>query len=142
MEARILDRRVQRRAEDQSREKSWEQPGDVSFRRLSSSHTNVSFLSLFGHFRVLSAVELNTTGALANYATEADICPSGMFRCPEGRCILSLRVCDYQKDCDKGEDEFQACRPVHTGDMRHFGRRILGSQVDAASQFSTVHTGR
>nr|CAD7399893.1 unnamed protein product [Timema poppensis] len=66
------------------------------------------------------------------------ICPSGMFRCPEGRCILSLRVCDYQKDCDKGEDEFQACRPVHTGDMRHVGRRILGSQVDAASQHSTV----
>nr|CAD7197742.1 unnamed protein product [Timema douglasi] len=56
-------------------------------------------------------VELNTTSALANYATEADICPSGMFRCPEGRCILSLRVCDYQKDCDKGEDEFQACPP-------------------------------
>nr|CAD7599026.1 unnamed protein product [Timema genevievae] len=65
-----------------------------------------------------------------------NICPSGMFRCPEGRCILSLRVCDYQKDCDKGEDEFQACRD-----------RILGSQVDAASQHSTdlnegVHTGR
>jgi Low-density lipoprotein receptor domain class A len=38
-------------------------------------------------------------------------CPSGMFRCSEGKCIPSLWVCNYQKDCEKGEDEFQACPP-------------------------------
>jgi len=38
-------------------------------------------------------------------------CPSGMFRCSEGKCIPSLWVCNYQKDCEKGEDEFQSCSP-------------------------------
>lgn len=33
-----------------------------------------------------------------------------MFRCSEGKCIPSLWVCNYQKDCEKGEDEFQSCR--------------------------------
>ncbi|XP_026327983.1 low-density lipoprotein receptor-related protein 2 isoform X3 [Hyposmocoma kahamanoa] len=39
------------------------------------------------------------------------VCPSGMFRCPEGRCIPALWVCNYQRDCEKGEDEFQSCPP-------------------------------
>ncbi|XP_046995596.1 low-density lipoprotein receptor-related protein 2 [Schistocerca americana] len=34
-----------------------------------------------------------------------------MFRCPEGKCIPSLWVCNYQKDCEKGDDEFQSCPP-------------------------------
>lgn len=34
-----------------------------------------------------------------------------MFRCSEGKCIPSLWVCNYQKDCEKGEDEFQSCPP-------------------------------
>lgn len=37
-------------------------------------------------------------------------CPAGMFRCREGTCIPSLWVCNYQKDCMYGEDEFQSCR--------------------------------
>nr|CAH7742116.1 unnamed protein product [Callosobruchus chinensis] len=37
------------------------------------------------------------------------VCPFGSFRCPEGKCIPSLWVCNYQKDCEKGEDEFQSC---------------------------------
>lgn len=32
-----------------------------------------------------------------------------MFRCPEGKCIPSLWVCNYQKDCENGEDEAK-CR--------------------------------
>ncbi|XP_066250185.1 low-density lipoprotein receptor-related protein 2 [Euwallacea similis] len=39
------------------------------------------------------------------------VCPPGMFKCPEGKCISSLSVCNYQKDCEKGEDEFQQCAP-------------------------------
>uniref|UniRef100_A0A0K8S5A0 Uncharacterized protein n=1 Tax=Lygus hesperus TaxID=30085 RepID=A0A0K8S5A0_LYGHE len=38
-------------------------------------------------------------------------CGPGMFRCPEGKCIASVAVCNYQKDCEKGEDEFQNCPP-------------------------------
>ncbi|KAL0271000.1 UNVERIFIED_CONTAM: hypothetical protein PYX00_008246 [Menopon gallinae] len=35
-----------------------------------------------------------------------------MFRCPEGKCITQARVCNYQKDCEKGEDELQSsCAP-------------------------------
>lgn len=43
-------------------------------------------------------------------------CPTGMFRCSEGKCIPSLWVCNYQKDCEKGEDEFQSCRKCHQND--------------------------
>ena len=38
-------------------------------------------------------------------------CPTGMFKCPEGKCIPQIWVCNYQKDCEKGEDEFQSCPP-------------------------------
>ncbi|XP_037932182.1 low-density lipoprotein receptor-like [Teleopsis dalmanni] len=38
-------------------------------------------------------------------------CPTGMFRCKDGKCITSLWVCNYQKDCDGGEDEQQSCPP-------------------------------
>lgn len=38
------------------------------------------------------------------------VCPQGMFRCAEGKCIPSLLVCNYLKDCEKGEDEHQSCR--------------------------------
>lgn len=38
------------------------------------------------------------------------ICPPDMFRCPEGKCIPLGKVCNYQKDCEKAEDELQSCR--------------------------------
>ncbi|XP_075155675.1 low-density lipoprotein receptor-related protein megalin [Haematobia irritans] len=38
-------------------------------------------------------------------------CPPGMFRCNDGKCITSLWVCNYQKDCEGGEDEQQSCPP-------------------------------
>ncbi|XP_012271678.1 low-density lipoprotein receptor-related protein 2 [Orussus abietinus] len=38
-------------------------------------------------------------------------CPLGMFRCPEGKCIPASWVCNYQRDCDNAEDEFQSCPP-------------------------------
>ncbi|VVD04124.1 unnamed protein product [Leptidea sinapis] len=34
-----------------------------------------------------------------------------MFRCSEGKCIPALWVCNYQQDCEKGEDELQSCQP-------------------------------
>jgi low density lipoprotein-related protein 2 len=36
-----------------------------------------------------------------------------MFQCPSGspQCIPQIWVCNYQKDCEKGEDEFQSCPP-------------------------------
>ncbi|XP_044762088.1 low-density lipoprotein receptor-related protein 2 [Coccinella septempunctata] len=39
------------------------------------------------------------------------VCPSDKFKCPEGKCISQQLVCNYQKDCEKGEDEFQSCPP-------------------------------
>lgn len=41
-------------------------------------------------------------------------CLTGMFQCSEGKCIPSLWVCNYQKDCEKGEDEFQSCRKYYS----------------------------
>ncbi|XP_073976140.1 low-density lipoprotein receptor-related protein megalin isoform X3 [Rhodnius prolixus] len=38
-------------------------------------------------------------------------CGLGMFTCPEKKCIPSVAVCNYEKDCEKGEDEFQSCPP-------------------------------
>lgn len=38
-------------------------------------------------------------------------CSSGMFQCSDGKCIPQIWVCNYQKDCEKGEDEFQSCPP-------------------------------
>lgn len=37
-------------------------------------------------------------------------CSPGEFRCNDGKCIKSLWVCNYQKDCEGGEDEQQSCR--------------------------------
>lgn len=42
---------------------------------------------------------------------DGTVCAPNQFKCPEGKCIPSLFVCNYQKDCEKGEDEFQACPP-------------------------------
>jgi len=37
-------------------------------------------------------------------------CPTDSFRCNNGKCISHHWVCNYQKDCDDGEDEMQSCR--------------------------------
>ncbi|KAK8402469.1 hypothetical protein O3P69_000706 [Scylla paramamosain] len=36
-------------------------------------------------------------------------CTPAEFRCNNGRCIPRKWVCDYQKDCQNGEDEQQSC---------------------------------
>ncbi|KAL7294867.1 hypothetical protein TKK_0011791 [Trichogramma kaykai] len=38
-------------------------------------------------------------------------CPMGMFKCAEGKCIPQSWVCNYQRDCENAEDEFQSCPP-------------------------------
>ncbi|EDW26956.1 GL16504, partial [Drosophila persimilis] len=38
-------------------------------------------------------------------------CPTDLFRCNNGKCISHHWVCNYQKDCDDGEDEMQSCPP-------------------------------
>lgn len=34
-------------------------------------------------------------------------CEEGHFACPSGNCISSVWLCDGQKDCEDGADEFQ-----------------------------------
>ncbi|XP_015909717.1 low-density lipoprotein receptor-related protein 2 isoform X1 [Parasteatoda tepidariorum] len=38
-------------------------------------------------------------------------CTPDNFRCLNGRCIPRRWVCDYQRDCEEGEDEHQSCSP-------------------------------
>lgn len=48
----------------------------------------------------------------STFRNESDVpCPTGTFRCSEGKCIPQTSVCNYQKDCEKGEDEFNHCPP-------------------------------
>ncbi|XP_064102114.1 low-density lipoprotein receptor-related protein 2-like [Macrobrachium nipponense] len=39
------------------------------------------------------------------------MCTTSEFRCNNNRCIPKRWVCDYQTDCDEGEDEQQSCPP-------------------------------
>lgn len=52
-------------------------------------------------------------------------CPLGMFRCNDGKCITTLWVCNYQKDCSEGEDEQQTCRKYTAIKRGHPNKFIL-----------------
>ncbi|KAJ0178036.1 hypothetical protein K1T71_005859 [Dendrolimus kikuchii] len=58
-----------------------------------------------------AAAQLDIAQVDTRHLSGDTVCPSGMFKCPEGKCIPALWVCNYQRDCDKGEDEFQSCPP-------------------------------
>ena len=40
-------------------------------------------------------------------------CEEGHFACPSGNCISSVWLCDGQKDCEDGADEFQCGRGTY-----------------------------
>lgn len=40
-------------------------------------------------------------------ASAVHTCEDGHFACPSGNCISSVWLCDGQKDCEDGADEFQ-----------------------------------
>ncbi|XP_041779439.1 low-density lipoprotein receptor-related protein 2 [Anopheles merus] len=66
----------------------------------------IAFLSTTIHAESLLAIG----GSI--FSNETDVpCPFGTFKCPEGKCIPQTSVCNYQKDCDKGEDELNHCPP-------------------------------
>lgn len=45
-------------------------------------------------------------------------CEEGHFACPSGNCISSVWLCDGQKDCEDGADEFQCGRPTNLRPLR------------------------
>uniref|UniRef100_A0A2M4DPA7 Putative low-density lipoprotein receptor ldl n=1 Tax=Anopheles darlingi TaxID=43151 RepID=A0A2M4DPA7_ANODA len=52
----------------------------------------------------IHAESLLGIGGGSVYNNETDVpCPFGTFKCSEGKCIPQTSVCNYQKDCDKGE---------------------------------------
>ncbi|KAK9880926.1 hypothetical protein WA026_013259 [Henosepilachna vigintioctopunctata] len=57
--------------------------------------------------KVVSGRDTATTGLDPSEV----VCSTDQFRCPEGKCISKQLVCNYEKDCEKGEDEFQSCPP-------------------------------
>lgn len=44
---------------------------------------------------------------LAVAVSHGQKCAEGHFACPSGNCISSVWLCDGQKDCEDGADEFQ-----------------------------------
>ncbi|KAI5717758.1 hypothetical protein M8J77_010754 [Diaphorina citri] len=56
-------------------------------------------------------VKLQVESLAESITVSAAQCPAGQFRCLDGKCIPSLWVCNFHKDCDKGEDEQQTCPP-------------------------------
>lgn len=44
---------------------------------------------------------------LLSQVSHGQKCEEGHFACPSGNCISSVWLCDGQKDCEDGADEFQ-----------------------------------
>lgn len=34
-----------------------------------------------------------------------ELCPEGLYRCDDGKCVNPLLRCDGKSDCDDGSDE-------------------------------------
>lgn len=47
-------------------------------------------------------------------------CEEGHFACPSGNCISSVWLCDGQKDCEDGADEFQCGKPTYLTSQESF----------------------
>ncbi|KAG7255661.1 hypothetical protein CRUP_038075, partial [Coryphaenoides rupestris] len=54
-----------------------------------------------------------------NNLSHTQQCEEGHIACPSGKCISSVWLCDGQKDCEDGADEFQ-CAPNNTCDNTSF----------------------
>lgn len=49
---------------------------------------------------------------LLSQVSHGQKCEQGHFACPSGNCISSVWLCDGQKDCEDGADEFQCGKPT------------------------------
>lgn len=49
---------------------------------------------------------------LLSQVSHGQKCEEGHFACPSGNCISSVWLCDGQKDCEDGADEFQCGKPA------------------------------
>ncbi|XP_020802669.1 basement membrane-specific heparan sulfate proteoglycan core protein isoform X5 [Drosophila serrata] len=59
--------------------------------------------------------------------TEVQECQPNEFRCNNGQCIDSRKRCDYQEDCEDGEDENHECRCADNQFRCHNGDCVQGS---------------
>ncbi|RWS16465.1 low-density lipoprotein receptor-related protein 2-like protein [Dinothrombium tinctorium] len=89
------------------------------------------------HFSALSLLLVAnitaTTVSSSETSTSAPIsanttCTPENFRCGNGRCIPKRWVCDYQKDCEGGEDEHQSCSPPHCSSNQFSCREYVFNQ--------------
>ncbi|XP_015126789.1 low-density lipoprotein receptor-related protein 2 [Diachasma alloeum] len=83
---------------------------DFQSRRAGQYRRNRTYQQLFIALVSLVLLQTSVIGAIKGIDDGAD-CGTGMFRCSDGKCIQQLAVCNYQKDCENGEDERQSCPP-------------------------------
>lgn len=86
-------------------------PRTLFFGKCASRNTfkkkNLSFFDGFPLILILSSVVQIAALRLA----DGSGCGVNSFRCLDGTCIPATLVCNYQKDCESAEDEFQSCTP-------------------------------
>ncbi|XP_067141896.1 low-density lipoprotein receptor-related protein 2 isoform X5 [Centruroides vittatus] len=59
----------------------------------------------------ITLIQLAIGSETSQKEVEEVTCSPDNFRCKNGRCIPRRWVCDYQRDCEEGEDEHQSCPP-------------------------------
>ncbi|XP_043497943.1 low-density lipoprotein receptor-related protein 2 isoform X2 [Polistes fuscatus] len=78
-------------------------------RTLRLNRTNTTIL--FFHAFVLLLSFLFVANVQAIRLGDGSGCGLNMFKCLDGKCIPALLVCNYERNCENAEDEFQSCPP-------------------------------
>lgn len=88
----------------------WPFDGKIPHNMARARSTQWIIFSSFILFLCIQRLNADDRETTDSYNTTVP-CSSGMFQCSDGKCIPQIWVCNYQKDCEKGEDEFQSCPP-------------------------------
>lgn len=66
---------------------------------------------------IVANAQQNDLIVLYASVSQGQKCEEGHFACPSGNCISSVWLCDGQKDCEDGADEFQCGKLAYLFDL-------------------------